>query len=50
MSKNICSYQYIDVQNGLIIENFNNECDRRVYVQKIYKLTEDIVSIGAQFS
>ena len=47
MNKNICCYQYIDTQNGLIIENLNNECDRRVYVQKNYKLNDNLISIGA---
>lgn len=47
LNKNICSYQYSDIKNGLIIENFNNELDRQVYFHRAYRLPfKNFVNFG----
>lgn len=47
MNKNVCCYQYLDRQNGLLIENFNNEQERQVYFHRIYRVPfRNYLSIG----
>lgn len=48
LNKNICSYQCIDKRNGFIIENFNNELDKQVFLHRRYKIPfANFISIGS---
>ena len=50
INKDLCSYQYVDTQNGFIIENLNNECSRGVWLRKSYHLLPTLANIGVPFT